>query len=99
LLLVLAILCSTAPAAPKVTVGLAQEWKTSFSFWLGSSGTAAKVNGWLTGATPTQQQQERQDERDIQVSRIQIYPGDGGWIRSAGCQPDDEPDYDCRLAV
>ncbi len=76
LLLVLAILCSSTPAAPKVTVGLAQEWKTSFSFWLGSSGTAAKVKGWFTGAAPSQQHQERQDERDIQVSRIQIYPGD-----------------------
>lgn len=74
--LVFAILCTSTPAAPQITVGLASEWKTTFVFWLSSSGTAAKVTEWVTGNRSTPLVQERQDERDAQVSHLQVYPGD-----------------------
>jgi hypothetical protein len=65
------------PAAPQVVIGVASEWKTSFLFWLDSSGVSAKVSEWVTGEyRPTPLAQEGQDERDTQVSRVQIYPGD-----------------------
>src|SRR5215211_5464765 len=70
--LVLAILGPTMVAAPQVIVGLASEWKTSFVFWLHSSGVSAKVTEWATGEyRPAPLAQEGQDERDIKVSRVQ----------------------------
>lgn len=77
LALVLAILCTSTPASPRVIVGVASELRVSFAFWLNSSETAAKLKEWATGEhKPSPLAQEGQDKRDMRVARVQIYPGD-----------------------
>src|SRR5437879_3475562 len=75
--LTITLLCSSTPAAPQTIVGVAKEWRVDFAFWLRGDNVAAKLYQTLTGQTPPQvNPQERQQDRDAKVSRIQIYPGD-----------------------
>src|SRR5215207_9358880 len=75
--LVLALLCTSSNAAPPVIAGLAAEGRVSFAFWLESSGGAALLKEFLFGQRrPAPQAQEEQEERDAEVTRIQVYPDD-----------------------
>lgn len=77
LCLVITILSTSTPAAPEAIVGMASEWGVSLLFRLESSGVAARVRALATGSrTSSSQPQETQQERNAQVARIQVYPGD-----------------------
>jgi RHS repeat-associated protein len=73
--LVLCLLLSSTPAAPRIIVGVAQEWSVSFAFWLSAHGIAGKLYQTATGQDPAPKAQEKQEDRDVRVSRIEIYPG------------------------
>src|ERR1044071_8870267 len=77
--LVVAMLSTSAPAAPAVFTGMASEWRGGFAFWLRSSGWAdffGQVAAGQSHKPPTPKAQERQEERDARVASIQIRPGD-----------------------
>jgi hypothetical protein len=75
--LIVSLLTVSTPAAPQTIIGVAKEWRVGFAFWLRGDNVAAKLYQTLTGQTPPQAKpQEKQQDRDAKVSRIQIYPGD-----------------------
>jgi RHS repeat-associated protein len=75
--LIIVLLSTSTPAAPRVIVGTVSEWRVDLIFWLEESGLAARVRGFVWGGgSPATGAQEGQDERDGQVSRLQIFPGD-----------------------
>ncbi|HYY58360.1 MAG TPA: hypothetical protein VE842_13585, partial [Pyrinomonadaceae bacterium] len=78
LALILAMLSATTPAAPQVITGLASEWRVSALFWLHQSGLALLIKDVMSGkrSRPLAGQQEESEERQAQVSRIEVYPGD-----------------------
>lgn len=77
LLLVIALLASSAPAAPVVLTDTVSTWHSGLAFWLKTSGWAlAAKNFLLQGNGQNNRAQERQEDRDAKVSRLQIYPGD-----------------------
>lgn len=75
--LIMTMLSASTPAAPQIIVDAASEWRIGLMFWLESSEVVARVRALLTGSNaPASQSQETQEERNAQVTRIQIYPGD-----------------------
>lgn len=74
--LVVSLLATSTPAAPQTIVGLAGEWQAGLAFWLRGNGLPAKVHRALTGQNPELRPQERQEEREARVTRLQLYPGD-----------------------
>lgn len=75
--LVLSMLATSTPAAPQTVVGLASQWQAGFAFWWRSSGLEARLLQTIKGQQqPARKRQEKQRERDANVSRIEIYPGD-----------------------
>lgn len=74
--LILSLLATSTPAAPRTIVSVAQEWRVSLGFWLRANGLPRKLYGAFSGQDPRSTAQERQEDRDARVSRIQIYPGD-----------------------
>ncbi|HYX72862.1 MAG TPA: hypothetical protein VE732_08825, partial [Nitrososphaera sp.] len=68
----------STPAAPQVMIGLASEWRASAFFWLHQNGLALILKDVMAGKRnkPAAGAQEEPEEREAQVSRIQIYPGD-----------------------
>ena len=74
--LVIALLASSTPAAPKTIVGVTREWHGTLAFWLRANGVEEKLTQTLTGQNPRRPKpQEKQEERDGRVARIQIFPG------------------------
>ena len=71
--LMLTLLVSTTPAAPRLIVDQVTESRTSFAFWWARSDIARLLNpqNWRS-----KKQQENQEERDARVVRLQIVPGD-----------------------
>jgi RHS repeat-associated protein len=76
--LILAMLSATTPAAPQVMTGIVTEWRVSAFFWLHQSGLALIIKDVAAGRSsrPAPGTQEDSEERQAQVTRIQIYPGD-----------------------
>lgn len=72
LTLLLCLLTTSTPAAPQTVVAVAKETSLSFYFWYQGSLLAKLVQGRIANA----REQEKQEERDALVSRLQIYPGD-----------------------
>lgn len=56
-------------------VGVAQEWSVSFAFWWRANGFPRKLQEIVTGQDPAPKAQEKQEDRDVRISRIEIYPG------------------------
>jgi RHS repeat-associated protein len=73
--LVLCLLSSSTPAATQTIVGIAKESSISFVFWLRANGVPRKLQEIVTGQDPAPKAQEKQEDRDVRVSRIEIYPG------------------------
>src|SRR5258706_10616398 len=71
--LVLCLLTSSTPAAPQTIVFVARESVTSFAFWYHASGLWKLLQGQGVGKAKGQ---EKQGDRDANVSRIQIFPDD-----------------------
>ncbi|HEV8368866.1 MAG TPA: hypothetical protein VGQ39_13010 [Pyrinomonadaceae bacterium] len=71
IVLVICLLSSSSPAAPKTIVVIAEKQRTSWAFWYHSSGMSKFLQGL---AVPLIQPQERQSERDAKVVRLEIYP-------------------------
>lgn len=73
LMLILTLLVSTTPAAPRLLVEQAGVSRTSLSFWWARSDLAKLLNpqNWRS-----KKQQETQTERDARVSGLQVFPGD-----------------------
>lgn len=75
--LALTLFCNSAPAAPQTIVELTTEWRASLNFWLRTSDISGRVFRSLTGQNPPRPKpQEKQQDRDVRIVRIQIYPGD-----------------------
>jgi hypothetical protein len=73
-ILVLSLLATSTPAAPQTIVALARESKISFAFWFHGSGWP-EVAKLIQTRGPNGKRQEKQRDRDANVSRIEIYPG------------------------
>ena len=73
IVLVLAIMVSSAPAAPRVIVDQVKESRASFSFWFNNSGLS---NLFDPQRWRSPKQQEKQEDRDARVAKLEIYPGD-----------------------
>ena len=71
--LVLCSLSSSTPAAPQTIVTVANESITSFSFWYHANGLAKLIQGLGLGNAPGQ---EKQSDRDVKITRVQIFPSD-----------------------
>ena len=78
LALVISLLATSTPAAPRMLVGMMAEHSQSWAFWFYSSGTATTLRRLMTNQPllPQQPPEETQSARDARVNRIQIYPGD-----------------------
>lgn len=74
--LIICMLSTSTPAAPKVIVGTVTEWRVGLMFWLEAKGVASRVRQILTGDDPEEMVQETQEDRDARVVRLQIFPGD-----------------------
>jgi RHS repeat-associated protein len=74
--LVVSLLAASTPAAPQTIVGVATEWQASLGFWLRANGLPGKLTRALSGQSNKPSPQEKQEERDARVTRLQIYPGD-----------------------
>lgn len=76
LLLIVLLVGTSVPAAPKILVGLASEWRLDLIFWISSSGWSRSLKT-LVGLQeqPAPANQETQQERDNRVTRIEINPG------------------------
>src|SRR6266436_3528788 len=73
LLLTLCLLSSATPAAPQTIVEVAKESSVSFLFFYYASGLAKLIQGRGLGNARAQ---EKQEDRDAKISRIQVFPGD-----------------------
>ena len=78
LVLILSLLSTSTPAAPQTIIGAAGQWQLSLAFWFRASGWAATLRGALQGRSdrPAHKPQEKQNDRDARVARLQISPGD-----------------------
>ena len=75
-ILVVSLLATSTPAASQTIVGLAGEWQSGLAFWLRGNGLPGRLRRALTGQNADRRPQERQEDRDARVTRLQIYPGD-----------------------
>lgn len=71
--LILCLLSTSTPAAPQTIVALAKESSISFAFWFRASGLGKLIQG---RGTSNARKQEKQEDRNAKVARIQIFPGD-----------------------
>ncbi len=76
LLLGVSLLITSTPASAQTIVNVVAESKASFAFWLRASRFPEKLYRSLTGQGPQLKTQEKQGDRDAQITRLQIYPGD-----------------------
>jgi RHS repeat-associated protein len=75
--LITALLATSTPAAPQTIIGLVADGSTSLMFWFQQSGWAATLKQTNSGQEPPDhKRQEKQEDRDKRVARIEIYPGD-----------------------
>jgi RHS repeat-associated protein len=75
-LLVISLLATSTPAAPKILLAVASECKTDLSFWLKSSDWPETWYRALMGqALQRAKPQENQQTRDSRIARIEIQPG------------------------
>jgi RHS repeat-associated protein len=72
LALVISLLITSTPAAPRTVVDLVNEQRTELAFWYYSSGLRKLIQG--RGA-PNPQRPEKQADRDAKIERIEISPG------------------------
>ena len=64
-MLVVSLLASSTPAAPRVLADAASEWRAGASIWWRTSSLAASLTGFLAApVAPRPKQQEKQAERD-----------------------------------
>src|SRR5689334_4913645 len=70
--LMLSLLSTSTLAAPTTIVNWANDARISFMFWYASSGVAS----WLQGRSNAPGKLETQRDRDLRISRVQIFPGD-----------------------
>jgi RHS repeat-associated protein len=76
-LLAMAMLANSTPAAPRVLSVAAAGWSLNLGLWYASSGWKSAVGGLLQGqGAPAARAQESQGERDDRVAVVRIYPGD-----------------------
>src|SRR5678815_1806624 len=73
-LLVISLLATTTPAAPTILVAVTSEWKTDLAFWFKSSDWPNTFYRTLSGQFPQRAKQEKQQERDARISRVEIQP-------------------------
>ncbi len=78
LLLIIALLSTSTPAAPVVLTELAGQWQSELGFRFYTSGWSATMSNLFTlqGGRRAVQPQEKQEDRDARVRRIEIQPGD-----------------------
>ncbi len=74
--LVVSLLATSTLAAPQTIVGVATEWQSSLAFWLRANDLPGKLTRILSGQSNKPRPQEKQEERNSRVARLQIYPGD-----------------------
>src|SRR6185437_14068179 len=74
--LVISLLATSTLAAPQTIVGVATEWQSSLAFWLRANDLPGKLTRILSGQSNKPRPQEKQEERNSRVTRLQIYPGD-----------------------
>ncbi|HEV7475046.1 MAG TPA: hypothetical protein VGN90_13420, partial [Pyrinomonadaceae bacterium] len=75
-LLVISLLANSTPAASQTIVGVATEWHTSLALWARANGVAETLQRALSGQSSQPRPQEKQEERNIKVSLLKIFPGD-----------------------
>ncbi|PYS21225.1 MAG: hypothetical protein DMF72_18120, partial [Acidobacteria bacterium] len=72
-ILAICLLASSTPAAPQTIVALTNESAVGFYFWFNNSGLRKLLlQGQRVGAA---KKQEKQSDRDVKISQIQIFPG------------------------
>ncbi|HKR12576.1 MAG TPA: RHS repeat-associated core domain-containing protein [Pyrinomonadaceae bacterium] len=73
ILVVLTLLVSSTPAAPRLIVDQVKESRTTLAFWWARSDLAKLLDpqNWRS-----KKEQEKQEDRDARVARLQIFPGD-----------------------
>src|SRR5690242_4684957 len=77
LVITVSLLCNSTPAAAETIVGVTDDWRVSFTFWLHASGALAAFQRLIAGEYFREtNRQEKQSERDARVSRIRISPGE-----------------------
>jgi len=76
LVITVSLLCNSTPAAAETIVGVTDDWRVSFTFWLHASGALAALQRLLAGEYSRTKPQEKQSERDARVSHIRISPGE-----------------------
>ena len=81
LLLVLAMLSTSTPAAVPVLSELAARGRSELGFWYYAGGLSSAAQKFLLlrgarGNARGKEKQEKQEERDARVSRVEILPGD-----------------------
>jgi RHS repeat-associated protein len=76
LLLCLSLLATSAPAAPLIFKELASEASLGAGLWFDSSGWSATLREILVGQRrPGAFKEQKQEERDARVARIEVLPG------------------------
>src|SRR5262249_31760936 len=70
--LVVCLLSTSTLAAPRTIVDWTKEARISFMFWYASSGLAS----WWQGRSNREPKQETQEDRDLKINRVEIFPGD-----------------------
>jgi hypothetical protein len=75
-LLVISLLATSTPAAPTTIVAVASAWRTDLRFWLNSREWPESWYRALLGQVPQRANpQEKQQERDARIARVEIQPG------------------------
>ncbi|HEX8140108.1 MAG TPA: lamin tail domain-containing protein [Pyrinomonadaceae bacterium] len=75
-ILLLSLLSSSLPAAPQTTIAVVSDLSTSFSFWLRRSGLSAKLRQGPGKERAAGARQEKQEDRNARIARVEISPGD-----------------------
>jgi RHS repeat-associated protein len=76
LILLLSLLSTSMPAAPQTTIGVVSDLSTSLGFWLRQSGLDARLRQGPGRGRPADAPQEKQEDRNARIGRVEIYPGD-----------------------
>src|SRR5215204_165727 len=74
-MLIVSLVATSAPAAPETIVALTKEYTVSLAFWFNASGWRKVASDLIQGRRQSDPRQEKQEERNARISRIQIYPG------------------------
>lgn len=73
LALLISLLSSSTVAAPQTLVGIAKETRAGVAFWFRVNDIANLLQG---NRNRPEHKQEKQEDREARISRLQIYPGD-----------------------